>query len=204
MFPGFLDVGISVGVVSPQSHPRQMILRGFVQARCQGVGLGRAPGGEAAPAAGVEPILAVSGGVDVDGEENYLIVAELLANGVYAAAALLQGDVFALRNYQLGIEAQGGEAFPDEEGEVAGVGIFAEVAVGAALAGRVKAVAVVEEDLHSCCLDSDSKLGRICGNNYFQEFPLSLQTVSISLDIYKRNRLEVHPKRAFRHFLWNS
>ena len=70
-----LDVGISVGVVGPQAHSRQMVLRGLVQARCQGVGLGLALGGETAPAARIEPILAVSCGVDVDGEENYLVVA---------------------------------------------------------------------------------------------------------------------------------
>ena len=145
----FLYVGISVGEVGPDLHPRQMVFRGFVQARCQGVGLGLATGGEAAPAAGVEPILAVSGGVDVDGEENYLIALELPADGVYAAAALLQGDVFALRNYKLGIKAQSKEPFPDQEGKVSVIGVFAEVAVGAAFAGRVKAMAVVEEYLHS-------------------------------------------------------
>lgn len=133
----FLDVGISVGVVGPQAHSRQMVFRGFVQARCQGVGLGLAQGGEAAPAARVEPILAVSGSIDVDGEENYLVVAELLANGVYAAAALLQGDIFALRNYQLDIETQGCEAVADFDGKVAVVGVFAEVAVRTAFAWSV-------------------------------------------------------------------
>ena len=83
------------------------------------------------------------------GEENYLIVAELPADGVYAAAALLQGDVLTLGDYELDVEAQGKEPFPDQEGEVAVVGVFAEVAVGAPFAGRVKAVAIVEEYLHS-------------------------------------------------------
>ena len=153
-----LDVGISVGKVGPDLHPRQMVFRGFVQARCQGVGLGLASGGEAAPAAGVEPILAVSSGVNVDGEENYLIVAELPADGVYAAAALLQGDVFALGNYELGVKTQGKEPFPDQEGKVSVIGVFAKVAVRAALAGRVNAVAVVEEYLHSASLGSDCKM----------------------------------------------
>ena len=44
-----LDVGISVREVSPDLHPRQMVFRGFVQARRQGVGLGLASGGEATP-----------------------------------------------------------------------------------------------------------------------------------------------------------
>ena len=95
-------------------------------------------------------------------------------------------------NYELDVEAQGEEPFPDQEGEVAVVGVFAEVAVWAPLAGRIKAMAIVEEDLHSCCLDSDSKLGRICGNNYFQEFPLSLCRIRQTRSIHKRNGPEVH------------
>ena len=154
----FLDVGISVREVGPDLHPRQMVFRSFVQARRQFVGLGLATGCEAAPAAGIEPILTVSGSIDVDGEENYLIVADLPADGVYAASALLQGDVFALGNYELDIKAQGKESFPDQKGEVAVVCVFAEVAVGAPFAGRVKAVAIVEEDLHSASLGSDCKM----------------------------------------------
>lgn len=84
-----LDVGISVGEVGPETHSRQMFFRGFVQACCQGVGLGPASGGEAAPSPSIEPILAFSGGVNVDGDKNHLIVPELPADGIYAAAALL-------------------------------------------------------------------------------------------------------------------
>ena len=39
-----LDVGISVGEVGPETHSRQMVFRGFVQARCQLVSLGLALG----------------------------------------------------------------------------------------------------------------------------------------------------------------
>ena len=53
---------------------------------------------------------------------------------------------------------KGKEPFPDQEGEVAVVCVFAEVAVGAAFAGRVKAMAVVEEYLHSASLGSDCKM----------------------------------------------
>ena len=108
----------------------------------------------------------------MDGEENYLIVAKLPADGVYASAALLQGDVFALGNYEMGVKAQGGESFPDQESEIAVVGVFAEVAVRAELAGRVKAVAIVEEDLHSCRLGTDGKMKIICGNTYSLTLPL--------------------------------
>ena len=180
----FLYVGISVGEVGPEAHPRQMVFRGFVQARCQGVGLGLAPGGKAAPALGVEPILAVSGGVNVDGDEKHLIVPEPLADGIYTAAALLQGDVLALRYDELAVQAEGGESFPDQESEIAVVGVFAEVAVRAPFAGSIKAMAIVEKNLHSYHLGSDGKLKIICGNTYFPEIPLTLYQVFHTRSIY--------------------
>ena len=73
----------------------------------------------------------------------------LKADGVYAAAALLQGDVFAFGNYELGVKAQSKEPFPNQEGKVSVIGVFAEVAVWATFAGRVNAVAIIEKDLHS-------------------------------------------------------
>lgn len=148
-----------------------MSFRGLVQARCQGVSIGLASSGEAAPAAGIEPIPAVSCGVDVDGDENHLVGTILLADLVYAAAALFQGDVVAFWNYELSVKAQVGEAFPDQESEVAVVGVFAEVIIGASLAGCVKAMAIVEKNLHNCRLGSDGKMEIICGNNYFQVMP---------------------------------
>ena len=87
-----------------------MVFRGFVQARCQFVSLGLASGSKAAPAPCIEPILAVSGGINVDG----VIVPELPADGVYAPAALLQRNVFALGDQQLSIETQGDESFPEK------------------------------------------------------------------------------------------
>ncbi len=50
-----------------------MVFRGFVQTRCQFLDPSHAAGGEAAPAAGIEPILTVSGGVDVNRDENHLV-----------------------------------------------------------------------------------------------------------------------------------
>lgn len=147
------DVGISVGVVGPEVRSRQMVFRGIVQAGCQGIGLGFTPGGEATPAPGIEPVPAVSGGVNVNGDENHLIVAELPADGVYAAAALLQGNVLAFGDDELAVKAEGRESFPDQESEIAVVGVFAEVAVRAPFAGSVKAVAVVEKYLHSASPD---------------------------------------------------
>ena len=145
----FLDVGISIGMVAAQVHIGQPGLRCFIQAGGQGVGLGLPSRRETAPAPGLEPIFAVPGGVDVDGEENHLVSAELSADGVYAPAALSERDVFLLRNDEVSIKMKVEEMLPDLAGDEAGVSVFAEEAVGASLARSFNAVAIVEEDLHS-------------------------------------------------------
>lgn len=138
----------------------------IVQAGGQGVSASFASGGIAAPAAGFHPLLAIAGGIHVEGEENHLIAAELLAERIGPAAALREGDVFALGYQEAGIDSKNCEAFVDLSGEEAVVGIFAEEAVRALFAGGVEAVAVVEEDDHCVRRDglSDRKLDRICGN----------------------------------------
>ena len=147
------DVGISVSVVGTETHSRQMVFRGFVQARCQGVGLGFATGGEADPAPGIEPIPAISSGINVDGDENHLVDPELPADGVYAAAALLQGDVLTFKDDELAVQTESCESFPDQESEIVVVGVFAKVAVRAPFAGSIKAVTVIEKYLHSASPD---------------------------------------------------
>ena len=166
-----LDVRISVGVVFPDLVTRQMHLRCFVQVSCQGVGFRLTDSSEAVPATSIHPLLTVTGGVDVNGDENYLVFADLLADLVYTAAALLQGDVLALRDQEPGIKAQGSELFADSESEIAVVGVFAEVAVRAPLAGSLKAVAIVGKYNHSTSSFwvSDGKLGRICKNQNWAE-----------------------------------
>ena len=67
---------------------------------------------------------------------------------------------------------------------ITAVCIFVEASVRAPFAGRVKAVAIVEENYHCCRLEFDDKLDRICGNNYFPGFPLSLQGMSVAMDVY--------------------
>lgn len=158
----FLQVGISIGVVLSDAVTGQLDLCGFIEASGQGVGLCLPCRREAAPAAGVFPFLAVAGGVDMDGNQEDLVGAELLADLIDPAAALLQGDVFPLRNQELDVEIQGEQLLSDAKGEVAVVGVFTEVPVRAALAGGVNAVAIVEEDLHSCrccfCRQDEDKM----------------------------------------------
>ena len=147
-----LNVGISVGVVSPDAVAGQLGLCSFIEAGCQGIGFRLANSREAAPAAGVEPFFAVAGSVDVERDQEDLVGAVLLADLIDALAALGEGNVFTLGDQELDVEAQGGQLLPDAEGEVAVVGVFTEMPVGAAFARGVDSMAIVEENLHSCRL----------------------------------------------------
>ncbi len=143
------DVGISVCVVGSQALAGEMFIGGSVQAASEAVGLGIAPGGVAAPTAGIEPFSAVSGSVDVKGDQNHQVVPEFLTDSIDPAAALWEGDIIQLRNQEPGIEAQGDQVFLDLFCEEASVCVFAEEAIRAPLAGSVLAVAIVEKDCHS-------------------------------------------------------
>ena len=77
----------------------------MVEAGGEGIGPGVAMGGVGAPAGGVVPAVAVAGGVGVDGDEDDVVLAELAAPLVHAAAALGQGDVPFLRDKEFGVDA---------------------------------------------------------------------------------------------------
>ena len=70
--------------------------------------------------------------------------AEAPADLVHSAAALGKGDVGLFRNQEGGVVAEGCEASVDTLGDEAVVVEFAEEPVGASLAGRFDAVAVVD------------------------------------------------------------
>lgn len=148
----FLQVGITICIIGAEPVARQVGFRGIVERRCQGVSGRVASGSITAPPTGFHPMLTVSCGIDMNGNQNHLIAPETLADLIGSPASLGEGDVFALGHQKPGVEAQGGELLLDAEGEVAVVGIFAEKAVGAAFAGRVEAVAVVEKHDHDCRL----------------------------------------------------
>lgn len=162
------DVGISVCVVGSQALAGEMFIGGSVQAASEAVGLGIAPGGVAAPSAGVHPFTAVSCRIDVKGDKEHLVFAQFLTECVDPVAALGEGDIVQLRNQEPGIEAQGDQVFLDLTGEETSVGVFAEEAVRAPLARGVLAVAIVEEDCHFYHLVCDGKVDIKCGNNYIQ------------------------------------
>lgn len=70
----------------------------------------------------------------MDGDEDDVAGAEGLADGVYAAAALGEGDVLLLRHEELGIVAEVGQGSDNPGGNQPVPSVFAELPVGAALA----------------------------------------------------------------------
>lgn len=113
---------------------------GLVEAGGEGVGEGVAFGGVAGPAGGGVPAGAIAGGVDVEGDEEDVGGALGCADGVGAADAFFEGDVFGFGDEELGVVAFALKSCEDLVGEVAGVGVFEEGAVWGAFAGGVVAV----------------------------------------------------------------
>ena len=195
-----LQVGVAIGKAGAELHARKESLGGIIEARGQGICARLARRGVAAPSAGVEPVPAVSGGIDVERQQDHLVTPELVADSVDTAAALGKGDVFPLGHQVLSVQPPEGELLFDAYGEVARVGVFAEVAVGAALARGVEAVAVVDKDSHGSHLDCDCKLNILCGNNNCANFPLSLCRMFLAKDIYYRDGLGTCFERVSRPF----
>ena len=144
-----LDIRITIPVVFTEPVTGEPVFGGLVEGRCEPICPGLSRGGVAAPSAGVHPFTAVSCRIDVKGDEEHLVFAQFLTECVDTAAALREGDILQLRNQEPGIEAQGNQVFLDLFCEEASVGVFAEEAVRAPLAGGVLAMAIVEENCHS-------------------------------------------------------
>ena len=72
-----LDVWISVCIILPAVVSREMCFRRLVQARGQAVCTGFSDGCKAAPASGIQPLLTIAGGIDVNGDKNYLAGVDL-------------------------------------------------------------------------------------------------------------------------------
>lgn len=84
----------------------------------------------------------------MNGNDNHIAVTEKEAPGVDSAAALGQRDLCFFRDKELRVEAEGEEAVHDAGGDEAVPGVFPEHSVGRALARRLDAVAVVDEDFY--------------------------------------------------------
>ena len=137
----FFPVGVAVaGVVGTDGFAFEGVAGGLVEAGGEGVGEGVAFGGVAGPAGCGVPAGAVTGGVNVDGDEEDVGFAEGGAVGVDAADAFFEGDVFGFGDEELGVVAFALKGCEDLVGEFAGVGVFEEGAVWGAFARGVVAV----------------------------------------------------------------
>ncbi len=135
----FFPVGVAVaGVVGADGFAFEGVAGGLVEAGGEDVGEGVAFGGGGVPAG------AVAGGVDVEGDEEDVGGALGCADGVGAADAFFEGDVFGFGDEELGVVAFGLEGCEDLVGEVAGVGVFEEGAVWGAYTFGLDAVAGVD------------------------------------------------------------
>ncbi len=122
-----------------------MILGGDVEEAGDVVGLRVAGEGVGAPAAGVHPLRAIAGCIDVDGDEDGVGYAVGGGNPVDAVHAFLQGDIFGLSDDKLCVVATGNEALDNGSGNLAVVAPFHEGAVGRGFTFGVDAVAGVKE-----------------------------------------------------------
>jgi len=143
------EVGVAVGVVGAEALAGKVVAGCLVEGGGEGIGPGVATGGVGAPAGGFVPAVAPTGGVGVDGNEEHVVLAQLAAPLAHAAAALGQGDVGLFGDEEGCVVAEAGEGGDDAGCDEPVQGVFAQAAVGAALAGRVDAVAVVDEEFHS-------------------------------------------------------
>ena len=109
----------------------------FVEAGGKAVAGGLASGGVAAPAAGIHPLFAVSGGVGVDGDQADVSLAQLQATGVGTLDAGAEGDVVVFRDEEVGIVAGVFQLPDDGGGDLPGVVPFVVAAVWGAFAGGV-------------------------------------------------------------------
>ena len=82
------------------------------------------------------------------GYQHYLVTAQLATYLVGPTASLCQGDVFHLRNEQLGIQAVALQTLVDLTCYISIIGELAEQSIWTSLPGSVNAVAIIEENLH--------------------------------------------------------
>lgn len=146
------EVGVTIAVVLAEFVAGKVEGGGFIEAVGKAVACGLTTGGVGAPTAGVHPLGAVSGGIDVDGDEADIVGAELGAAFVGATHALRERDVVFIGDEEFGIVAAVLEVEGDGGGNLPIVEVFTEATVRRTLARGVEAVAVVKKDFH-CLAD---------------------------------------------------
>ncbi len=141
-----LQIRITIGKVRPELTPRQILLRCPIQAIRQAVGLGMPRKGIGTPPSRSVPLPVGTGSIDVDADEDGVGGRMTEPTGLLVSAtdALFQGNVLEFGDKELRIIAPVLQVRYDGVGNFTVVLIFAEMAVGRALARGVTAVAVVD------------------------------------------------------------
>ena len=143
-----LYVRITVGVVLADAVAGKMNLRCSIEGVGQLVPGRLATGSVTAPTGGIVPSVAFSGGIDVDGDQKHILLAQLPAPGVHALGTGFQADIVGLRNQQLSIIASINEVLDNAGGNEAVVGVFPEAAVGRPLPRSIDAMTIIDQDFH--------------------------------------------------------
>ena len=143
-----LYVRITVGVVLADAVAGKMNLRCSIEGVGQLVPGRLATGSVTAPAGGIVPSVAFSGGINVDGDQKHILLAQLPAPGVYALGSGLQADIVGLRDQQLSIIAPIYKVLDNAGGNEAVVGVFPEAAIGRPLSRSIDAMTIIDQDFH--------------------------------------------------------
>lgn len=141
-----LDIRVAVGIVRTDLLSGQVLLRSQVQTVGNVVRL-RVPGESiGAPAAGIHPLGAVTGRIDVDREKQGVGYAVLAGNPVDTVHTLLQGDILQLGDNDFSIVPPENEPLGDGVGDLAVVAPLHQGAVGRGFTFGVDAVADVDDN----------------------------------------------------------
>lgn len=144
----FLNVRVSIGIVEAHPVAGEDFLGRFAKTVGKSVALSLSRRSVAAPAGDIVPAVAVSGGVDVNGDKADILPSNLFAEAVDTAATLVEGDAI-LFWYEKGSEEMFSlESGHDTGGDFTVVGIFQKTTVRGTLARGLDPVAIVDEYFH--------------------------------------------------------
>lgn len=143
-----LDVRITVGVVLADAVSGKMNLRCSIEGVGQLIPGRLATGSVTAPAGGIVPSVAFSGGINVDGDQKHILLAQLPAPSIHALGTGLLTDIVGLRDQQLSIIAPIYEVLDNAGGNETVVGVFPEAAIGRPLSRSIDAMTIIDQDFH--------------------------------------------------------
>ena len=141
-----LNIRVAVGIVRADLLPGQVLLRSQVQTVGNVVRLRVPRKSIGTPAAGIHPLGAIPGRIDVDGKEQGFGYTVLAGNPVDPVHTLLQRDILQLGDDDLCIVPPENKPLGDGVGDFAVVAPLHQGAVGRGFTFGVDAVASVDDN----------------------------------------------------------